>query len=202
MLPDGPRQILAGLVAGLLFLGLYLGLSLVWWAALALAVAGYFALLLVVRRKPPSTEVMVGERVSQADLQQAAALLLAGNQRLAKAAAQAPTADRAGLETMASHVLSIRSLILADPNDYRMARLFVDYYLPRIVEAVESYVALAKLSQTVPDPRLADLGARIRDFGGVVEKIDRACIENDFDALESEVEALGFQLKRVAGVPQ
>lgn len=201
MLPDGPRQILAGLIAAAGFLGLYLGLSLVWWAALPLAALTYFALLLVIRRKPPATEVMVGERVSQADLSQAAAALLAASQRLGQAAAQAPEADRGDLETMASHVLSIRTLIQADPNDYRMARQFIDYYLPRIVEAVESYVALAKLSHTTPDPRLAELGARIRGFGGVVEKIDRACIANDFDALESEVEALGFQLKRVGGVP-
>jgi hypothetical protein len=37
----------------------------------------------------------------------------------------------------------------------------------------------------------------IKGFIPVVQKIDQACIENDFVALEAQVSALQFQLKRV-----
>ena len=65
---------------------------------------------------------------------------------------------------------------------------------------MESYVALARLSRGDQSERLAELGQRIKDFGPVVRKIDRACLDNDLAALESEVDALGFQMKRIAGV--
>jgi hypothetical protein len=200
-LADGVRQVVAGLLAASLFLALYLGASLVWWLALGLAVLAYGALLLLIRRRPRTDEVMLAERVSQADLDAAAASLARAAERLRAASLAAPAGDRADLATMAAHVQSIRELILADPNDYRMARPFVGFYLPRMVETVETYVSLAKRSHGTEQDRLAELGERIRAFGPVVQKIDRACLENDLNALEAEVEALGFQMKRIAGVP-
>jgi len=200
-LPDGPRQVIAGLLAGAVFLALFLGVPLVWWAALGLSALAYAAFLIMIRKRPPASEVMVAERVTKADLDAAAASLAAAGKRLRSASDAAPAADRSDLADMADHVLSIRDLILSDPNDYRLAKPFVGFYLPKIVETVESYVSLAKLSRGDQSARLAELGQRIKDFGPVVRKIDRACLDNDLAALEAEVDALGFQMKRVAGVP-
>lgn len=196
-LPDGPRQILAALLAAAVFLGLYLGAALVWWAALGLAVLAYFALLLLVQRRRPLDEVMLTDQVSAQDIDRAAKALVGAGARLNAAAAASPDADRPDLADMAAHVLSIADLIRADPNDYRLARRFIDYYLPRIVETVETYVTLAKRARGENAARLADLGKQIKDFGPVVRKIDQACLDNDFAALEAQVEALGFQMKRV-----
>jgi hypothetical protein len=199
-LPDGPRQVVAGLLAGAVFLLLFLGVPLVWWAALGLSLAAFAAFLIIIRKRASASEVMVAERVSKADLEAAAASLASAGVRLRAASEVAPVAVRSDLAGMADHVLSIRDLILSDPNDYRLAKPFVGFYLPKIVETVESYVALAKLSRGDQSERLAELGQRIKDFGPVVRKIDRACLDNDLAALESEVDALGFQMKRIAGV--
>lgn len=194
---DGFRQILAGLLAAAVFLGLYLWAALVWWAALGLAAVGYFALLLLIPRRKPLDEVMLTDRVTAQDIARAVQALNSAATRLKAAAGAAPASDRAELAQMSDHVLSIRDLVKADPNDYRTARRFVDYYLPQIVETVEAYVALAKLARGGNEARLADLGTQIRSFGPVVQKINQACIDNDFAALEAQVSALGFQMKRV-----
>ena len=98
---------------------------------------------------------------------------------------------------MSRHLTSIRELIKSDPRDYRQTRQFISYFLPQIVTTVEAYVALAKLAQGGNAARLVELGGTIKGFVPVVAKIDQACIDNDFAALEAQVFALQFQLKRV-----
>ena len=196
-LPDSVRPFLAAAVAAGAFIGLYFGLSLVWWAALGLAVLVYGALLLLIPRRKPLDEVMLTSQVSAQDIAKASAALSTAAARLKTAAGAAPDPDRPALAEMAEHVLSIRDLVAADPNDYRLARRFIDYYLPQIVETIETYVTLAKRSRGENAARLADLSTRIRSFGPVIAKIDQACLDNDFAALEAQVDALGFQVKRV-----
>ncbi len=196
-LPDGPRQILAALLASAAFLGLFLGAALVWWLALPLAAVTYGALLLIIPRRPPLTEVMLTDQVSAADIARATDALTNAAYRLNEAAKIAPPADRTGLTDMSNHLTSIRELIKSDPKDYRQTKQFISYFLPLIVTTVESYVGLAKLAQGENAVRLAELGTMIKGFVPVVQKIDQACLENDFTALEAQVSALQFQLKRV-----
>jgi 5-bromo-4-chloroindolyl phosphate hydrolysis protein len=196
-LADGMRQIVAGVLASAAFLALFLTAGLVWWVALGLAAVVYFALLLIIPRRKPLTEVMVSDQVSAQDIARAAAALTEAANRLEAAAKQAPLADRAGLTDMAKHLKSIRELVKADPKDYRQTKQFISYFLPMIVTTVEAYVGLAKLANAENTTRLAELGAMIETFVPVVRKIDQACIENDFTALEAQVSALQFQLKRV-----
>lgn len=196
-LPDGPRQILSALLASAAFLGLFLGAALVWWLALPLAAVTYGALLLIIPRRPPLTEVMLTDQVSAADIARATDALTNAAYRLNEAAKIAPPADRSGLTDMSNHLTSIRELIKSDPKDYRQTKQFISYFLPLIVTTVESYVGLAKLAQGENAARLAELGTMIKGFVPVVQKIDQACLENDFTALEAQVSALQFQLKRV-----
>lgn len=196
-LRDGPRQILAALLASVGFFALFFAANLVWWAALGLAIIVYGAFLLLIPRRPLLAEVMLSEQVSAEDIAQASGALTNAAQRLTTAAKQAPSADRDDLIDMANHLTSIRELIKADPRDYRTTRQFISYFLPLIVAAVESYVGLAKLAQSGNAAKIAELGSMIKGFVPVVRKIDQACLENDFTALESELAALQFQLKRV-----
>ena len=194
---DGPRQIIAALLASAVFLALFLPASLVWWAALGLAAVVYFALLLLIPRRPPLQEVMVGDQVSALDIARATAALTSAITRIDAADKAAPKGNALDLPDMSRHLASIRDLIKADPTDYRQTRQFISYFLPIIVTTVESYVGLAKLAQGENAARLAELGTMIKGFVPVVQKIDQACIENDFAALEAQVSALQFQLKRV-----
>lgn len=198
-LPDGPRQVLAGIVAGAAFLLFFLGLLLVWWLALGLAVAVYFALLLVVGRRRPLEEIQLTARVTAADVAAAAEALADAGRRLARAAEAAPDADRPAIATMAEHVGSIRQSIIEDPEDYRPARSFVNVYLPGIVQTVEGYVKLARQTGPGGAARLTHLGDRIRAFAPAVERIRTACIENDLKSLEIEVSVLSERFDREGG---
>lgn len=192
-LPDGPRQIVAGIIAAGLFLGLFFGLYLIWWLALALAVAGYFAALLLIRRRTPLDEIRLGERVSAADVAEAALALNDASARLLRAVRLAPEGDQAAIGQMAGHLQSIRKSIEEDPEDYRAARRFINVYLPNIVRVVETYVKLSGEAQGNSAGRVAGLSSQIRGFLPVIERIQAACIENDLAALEVEVEVLSNQ---------
>ena len=196
-IPDGPRQILAALLASAAFLALFFPAGLVWWVALGLSALVYMAMLLIIPRRRPLTEVMVSDQVSAQDITQATNALSMAITRLDAAAKAAPKGDAMDLADMSRHLSSIRELIKVDPKDYRQTRQFISYFLPMIVSTVEAYVGLAKLAQGENAVRLAELATMIKGFVPVVQKIDQACIENDFVALEAQVSALQFQLKRV-----
>lgn len=193
---DGPRQITAGILAAIIFLGLFFGLNLVWWLALVLAAVGYGALLLVIPHRRRADEIILTAKTSKADLQSAGEALSDSAKRLTDTITRLPKADAMAVEEMAQHILSIRENILRDPEDYRLTRRFITTYLPNMVQTVETYAGLAGRTKGAQSERLDALGAQIRAFAPVVDQIDRACIENDLAALESEVDALGTQLSR------
>ncbi|MBK1635407.1 5-bromo-4-chloroindolyl phosphate hydrolysis family protein [Rhodovulum adriaticum] len=195
-LPDGLRQIVAATLAAALFLGLFFGVQLVWWAAFGLAAVTYGALLLIVGRRTPADEIVLGHRVTAADVSRTAEALETAAARLSAAAQNGPKTDRGEIARMAAHLRSIRQKILADPEDYRSTRRFVTSYLPHMVETVERYADLARLARENHADRVARLRARILSYGPVLDRIDQACLENDFAALEVEVDALATQMKR------
>lgn len=194
-LPDGMREIAAGLAAGAVFVGLYVGAHLVWWLALALAAAAYGALLLVIARRPPPAEVVVADRVSEADLLAALKALAEAARRIDVAAARAGDADRAVLQRLAAELHRLRDQIAADPQDLRAARRLVGVYLSDMVRVVESYVALSGRAAGDQAERLQRIGSALPGFVGALERINRACLENDFLALEVESQTLGEQLE-------
>ncbi len=161
-LADGPRQVLAGLLAGLLFLALYFGAGLVWWLALPLAVAGYFALILAIPRRRPLDEIELSANVSAADVAAAGAALGEAAARLTQSVPLAPKADSGALADMAAKLLAIRKAVEEDPADYRATRSFITVFLPKIVATVEAYVRLAAEATGDSRARVAALSDQIR----------------------------------------
>lgn len=195
MLSDLMRQIVAGAVAAVTFLALYFGLRLIWPVALALSAVVLVALLLMIRRKPNLSEQMLGDRISAQDVAEALSVLDQAAARMQAAAAKAPDAVSVDLKIMAGHIASIRAEIARAPTDLRRARRFTRFFLPQIVQTVETYVDLAARAKGDSAARLAELGQRIRDWGPAVERIDQACMGSDLVALEAQIDALGFQMK-------
>lgn len=195
-LPEGPRQVLAGCLAAAAFLGAYFSLSLVWWLAFVLGLLVFAATLLLVRRKPRADEVRVDGTTTEADIQTAAKLMDRAADRLDAAGEDVPEGDQSAISAMATHVRSIRAQIISDPKDYRRARRFISSYLGHMVDTVEQYADLARKSRGRHSQRLEPLSARIHGFVPALERIDTACLENDFVALESQVDALAMQMKR------
>lgn len=195
-LSDGTRQIVAALLASAAFLAIFFGLRLVWWLALAMAVLVYGASLLLIGRRRPLEEIRLASRVSAADVAAAAEALDDARTRLERAAPQAPKADRAPISQMAEDVAVIRQNVIEDPDDYRAARMFISVYLPKIVQSVETYTRLSDQATGANAERVSRLGAQIRGFVPVVDRIRAACIENDLSSLELEVSVLSEALDR------
>ncbi|MGL6210160.1 MAG: 5-bromo-4-chloroindolyl phosphate hydrolysis family protein [Paracoccaceae bacterium] len=192
-LPDGVRQVVAGVLAGLVFLAAFQVLLLEWYVALGLGVVAYLALLLVIGRRTPLEEIVLSDRVSAADIARAGEMLEDAARRVGRVAVGA---DKEELLAMQGHLVSLRDQVLRDPADYRSAQRFIVSYLPKMVANVESYADLSKRATGAARDRLEPLRDGIVAYGKVVARIDQACLENDFNALEAEVDALAFQLKR------
>ncbi|MEM7686517.1 MAG: 5-bromo-4-chloroindolyl phosphate hydrolysis family protein, partial [Pseudomonadota bacterium] len=190
-LPEAARQIAAGIVAALVFLGLFFALQLVWWIALVGAVGVFAAALLIIERRPEATEEMVVDGVSRAELTGAINAITEASKRMREIALSASGDDKTEFQRMASLFEAIRGHHIKDPRDYRHTRRFIRHDLPRIVDTAERYVELNKKATGGNRDRVQSLGDRIRSFTPVLEKIDQACLENDFMALEVQVEVLG-----------
>lgn len=196
-LPDGPRQIAAGIVAAAAFLVLYFPLSLEWYVALPLGAVVFGGVLIAVPRRPALTEIVVAERVTAADIAAATRALDDAHRRVRRAADSAPDADRPQLAEFAEALGSLRRQVAEDPADFRTARRLVTSYLPRMVDNVEGYVTLAGRGRAEADrARLDKLREAVMGYAEVVGRINRAGLDHDLRALEAEVDALGFQLKR------
>ena len=195
-LPDGPRQIAAALLAALVFLALFFAANLVWFLALPLATLAYGALLLIIRRRPLLSEVVLSDRVTAADIAAGQAALDEALRRLAKANATSDSDLQGDLTALATDLRTIRTQIGDDPADFRIARRFIVSFLPRLVENVENYATLAAVATGSARDRLAPLREGIRAYRPAVSRIAQAGLENNFRALEAEIDALGFQLKR------
>jgi hypothetical protein len=101
---------------------------------------------------------------------------------------------------MADLLGRIRDHHASDPNDLRLTRRFLRAYLPRMLDSAEAYVDLAARADAGAG-RLAAVGGRVRGFVPALERIERACVENDMTALEVEVEVLGEQIDARGGRP-
>ena len=196
-LPDPLRHLAAGLAAAAAYLILFFSLSLVLWAAIAGALTVYAATLLLVRRRPPPAERMLAEDVSEADLNIAVAALIKASDAIEALEDRDPPArDRGIFRRMAAALRRIARHHQQDPRDLRHTRRFLRHDLPRMVETAEAYVDLAGRAGGAEAARLSDLSKRIHGFAPVLDRIERACLENDFMRLEVEAEVLSEQLAR------
>ena len=190
------RQVLAGLTAAGVFLTAYFGLSLTVLVSVVFALLAFVAVLLLVRRAAPPAERVLADGVTAGDLDTALLALSTAAGRLRGLEDRAPAGDRGVFGAMADILERIRAHHAHDPRDLRHTRRFLRHDLPRLVETSETYVDLAARSGVGASDRLAQLSQLIRSFSPALEKIDQACLENDFMKLEVEAEVLSEQLER------
>ena len=165
---------------------------------------------------PEHLEAALPDGVRREDLRAVLDGLAEAGRELDALAAEAPAADADAIRRMAALVEAIRAHHEASPGHVPRTRSFVRHTLPRMVEAVGAYVDVARRAGPAagdparpdpgrpdrgrPDParadRLAEVSRRIRGFVPALEKIDRACVEDDLLALEISVEVLDEQLGR------
>lgn len=199
-LPERSRLLLAGGGGAATFLAAYVALGLVLWVALGAAVLVFGACLLIVRRTPAPqlpAERMLAPDVSAAELVAAVVALDAAAGELTQLEPRAPVGDRGLFAGMGGTLRRIASHHRKDPRDLRHTRRLLRHDLSRIVETAKAYVDLSARARGGADAeRLAALSAQIHSYAPALERIERACFENDFMQLEVEAEVLSEQLAR------
>lgn len=196
----GRAQLKAGLAALAVFVLLLVGLRLRSWLPFIAAALTYLALLWYWRARPAARrEVALPDGVSRADLDAALDALAAARRELGALADAAPPADLPLIRRMAALVGAIRLHIEANPAHVPRTRTFVRHTLGRMVAAVAGYVDLTRRAGPGGNGRLSEVARRLEGFVPVLERIDRACVENDLMALEISVEVLDEQLGRDRG---
>lgn len=166
------------------------------WPAFALAAFTYFGLLwaLAPRVTPRGAELPPG--LSREEYAAALDALATARRELSALVVLAPHDDVAMIRRMGELVEAIRRHHVASPAHVARTRSFVRHTLGRMVAAVAGYVDLSKRAGPDRDERLAAVARQLAGFLPVLEKIDRACVENDLLALEVNVEVLNDQLGR------
>lgn len=193
---DSLRHLTAGVASAAAYLALFFGLSVVWWAALAAALIAYLGAFLAAPRRTPADERMLTADVSEADLEAALQAFSAASAQLGRLSKRAPAADRSVLARMSETLTRIAAHHRSDPRDLRHTRRFLRHDLPRIVETASGYVDLAARARPEDAGRLGELARMIAGWAPALARIEQACLENDFMALEVEAEVLSDQLGR------
>lgn len=131
-----------------------------------------------------------------ADAATALAELDAAATRLSAMAASAPPADVPLFEHMADLTRTLGEHHRANPDHAARTAKFRKHVLGRIVGSVENYIDLTERAGGHDPDRLAGISSQLEGFVPVLERIDRACLDNDLTALEINVEVLNEQLDR------
>lgn len=162
----------------------------------AVGLLAYLSLLILLRPRLRAEAAPLPEGVTQEDFDLAMERMSIGARRLRRELPRAPSADRRIIGQMADLIDRIREHHQDNPGHVTLTRRFIRQSLGRMVQAVIDYVALAERAGGAQKARLEEISAEIHAFVPALEGIDRACLQNDLDALQVSVEVLNHQMDR------
>lgn len=191
------RKTLAMAAAIAVFVALVFGLRMFnWMPFVASGLTWVFVMLgttpVPVKKGPGGATDRAGRKAED----QAIAELGHAARRLRRLAGRAPDRDRALFQKMADLVQTIREHHIARPAHVTLTSKFRRHVLGRIVQSVADYVDLSRRSGPDQRARLKQISEQLETFVPALEKIDKACLDNDLTELEIHVDVLGDQLDR------
>lgn len=163
---------------------------------LAVGFLAYLSLLVLFRPRKAASPVPLPDDVSREDFDLAMERMVIGARRLRRETPRAPVGDRRVIGQMADLIDRIREHHEDNPGHVTQTRRFIRQTLGRMVQAVIDYVSLAERAGPEQHDRLREISAEIAAFVPALEGIDRACLQNDLDALQVSVEVLNHQMDR------
>ena len=184
------------LIAALgVFLGMVFGLRMVNVSSLLVPAIVWLGFFLVFYRPTPKDSPQDKARPENETDQAVLDLDQAADQMQALAR-RAGAADSPLFARMADLLGTIRDHHTANPDHAARTRRFRKHVIGRMIQSVSDYLDLSERAGSAQQDRLADVSRQLEAFVPALEKIDRACLENDLTALEINVEVLGDQIDR------
>ncbi len=154
-----------------------------------LALGGLIGGVLYLRRSLPS----------RLGWQEKAGLALTGYAERLRAAAEEIDQPHADVFwDMAQHLERIRMEVLEDARDLVHARRFISYHARVVVELIEKFVSLNSKARAEHKERIEAMGTQLHSYRDVFARVEKACIDHDFDDMEAAISALDTQLERLA----
>lgn len=133
------------------------------------------------------------------DRQEKAAFALTGYAERLRACAEEIEQPHADIFwDMAAHVERIRAEVLSDQRDLTRAGRFIHHHARLIVDLVERFVVLSAKARPEHASRLHEMAVQVHSYRNVFGRVEKACIDNDFDDIEATMAALDVQLERLA----
>lgn len=187
------RQLLAGAGASLMFLGLFLGLDLVWWLAAIAAIVAFVGIVLAVPRAREAHEIEVAAGVTEADVKAALKTFSEAADDM-QTCSQEPRLTKEMALTflrLARIVRAIGDAVRDDPDNLRQLRGFTQHHLPELRSISKTYVQLrrAPLNERA-EQRLDHIRDRIVGYTDRFDDVYHACLDDDFQRLEISTKAL------------
>lgn len=98
---------------------------------------------------------------------------------------------------MAESLERIRVEVMADQRDLALVSRFVSYHARRIVELIEKFVQLNAKARPEHAERLEQMAVHVHGYRDVFNRVEKACIDHDFNDMEATMAALDVQLERL-----
>ena len=104
--------------------------------------------------------------------------------------------EKALFNRLADGVERILAHLRANPSHLSVIHRFTRHGLARVIQMVTDYAELKQRALPEHRERLDQILAQMETFLPALERIDRACLENDLDALEISVEVMSEQIDK------
>lgn len=189
------RSILSGVVGSAAFLGLFLGLDFFWWLALLLSFGVYFGFNKSITPIPEIENENAGPDPG-AETGEVVRLLGDYAGRLGAVADVSADSLRSSIHEMSENTYILQDIAERNSTDLRSIRPFINVFLPRIVETVETHARLSKQSGDVQADRLNEMSQSIAEFSPTIARIKAAAVERDLQLLEVEVAVLSERFQK------
>ncbi|MEM7190013.1 MAG: hypothetical protein AAF439_10420, partial [Pseudomonadota bacterium] len=119
------------------------------------------------------------DRKPEGDPYPAIAELSHAANRLITLSKDGPRADEPLFCHLGNLVRAVRDHHIANPDHTERTRRFRKHVLPRMISSIEDYITLAQRAGADQQGRLAEVSRQFEAYVPVLEKIDRACLDND-----------------------
>ncbi|MEM7423481.1 MAG: 5-bromo-4-chloroindolyl phosphate hydrolysis family protein [Pseudomonadota bacterium] len=149
---------------------------------------------------PRNTPVIavLPDGMTREDLDRIDARLRAAGNRLADYAADVGAYDAVNFREMAKLINAIRQHVRRNPMHLVHTRQFFRHTLDSMIGLVADYTELIRRDLPEHRDRLTRLSAQFDAFIPALERVERACVENDLTALEVSIDVLNQQMTRRA----